>query len=191
MKLKTDLDLGLRVGIFDIETTGLRADYGYMLCICVKEVLKGGLNGKIHTLRIDDLRNPDPKSDKWLIKETVKLLNSFDLLIGWNTSGFDFPFINSRAMKYRILPPQRNFRHDLLFVARGIGQLRSNRLVVWDEFLNGHALKTVTSPKTHIDSIRGVREAINFIVDHCERDVISTEKIYKRFIPLLGKLKRK
>ena len=189
MKSKTDLDKGLRVGVFDIETTNLKADYGYMLCICVNELFADGSHC-IHTLRIDDPRNPDKGNDKWLIRETVKLLNKFDLLVGWNTSGFDFKFVNSRAMKFRILPPARKFRRDLLFISRGNLQLRNNRLLTVDEFLNGKALKTFTTPKIHVASIRGEKWALDFIVKHCELDVISTEKVYKRFMPILGKLRK-
>jgi len=190
MNDKNDLDKELRIGILDIETTGLQADFGYMLAACVKEVKKDDLSGPVHILRIDDKRNSDVTSDKWLIRELIKLMNSFDLIITWNGSRFDIPFINSRALKFRMKPPLRKFRRDLYFVARANGRLRSNRLAVWDEFLHGKALKTPVTPSIWNKAIRGDKDALDFITDHCVRDVISTEKVYKKLIPLLGKLKR-
>ena len=186
-----DFKSDLRIGVFDIEATDLDAQYGYMVCVSILEPLDDiGKGYKIHTLRIDDPRNPDKNSDKWLVKEVVKLLNSFDVLIGWNSSQYDIPFINTRAWKHRLTPPKRNFRRDLLFFIRANGRLQSNRLKAWDEFLMGQANKTRITPKYKYGCIRGEKWAINFYVDHCERDVVATFRIYKRFMPLLGKLRK-
>lgn len=187
---ESDFSKGLRIATFDIETCGLDAKYGYLLCVCVKSVLKDSMNGRIHTLRIDDPRNKNKESDKWLVMETKKLLDNFDLLITWNGSQFDFPFVNARALKHHLAFPVKKFRRDILFVSRGNFRIGSHRLKSVDEYANGRALKTFTTPKIHWDSIRGKKYALDFIAQHCALDVISTEKLYKKFIPILGKLKK-
>jgi len=191
-KHKTDFQRGLKkIGILDIESTGLRFDFGYILCVCIKEVNEHNMKGKTHTIRIDDPRNPDKFSDKWVIEEVIKLMNKFDLLIGWNSSQFDFKGINSRAIKHKLKPPIKQYRRDILYVARANFRIRNNRLATWDEFLFGKNSKTAVNPDIWFRAMRNEKKALNFIVDHCVIDVRETEKVYKRFIPFLGKkLKR-
>lgn len=186
-----DLKRGLRIGIIDIESTGLRADYGYCLCVCIKEVLPGSLEGKTHTIRIDDPRNPNPNSDRWVIKETFKLMNQFDLLVGWYSSQFDFPFLNARAIKYRMKPAKKQYRRDLKFVASSNFKIRNNRLATWDEFLFGKNSKTRITPDFFNGAIRGEKKALDYVVKHCEIDVRETERVYKAMLPFMGeKLKK-
>lgn len=193
MEKKNDLQLikeGLKVAVLDIESTGLQADYGYVLAACLKEVNSDNLQGTIHTLRIDDKDNPNKSSDEWILKNLITRMDSYDLIITWYGSGFDIPFINSRALRWGLRPPVRNFRRDLYYVARANGRLRSNKLVVWDQFLNGKALKTPITSDIWNLAIRGDKKALDYIVKHCELDVLSTEKMYKKFMPLLGKLRK-
>jgi len=191
MKPRNDLQKGLKVGIIDIESTGLRADFGYMVCVCFKDVNEKDLNGKTHTLRIDDKRNSNQKSDKWLVKETIKKMNEYDLLLGWYSSQFDFKFINSRAIIHRLKPPVKQYRRDLLYVARSNFKMRSNRLAVWSGIASGTNQKTTLTPEHHVGSIRGEKRSIDYIVKHCKIDVAETEKVYKRFMPYLGQKLRK
>lgn len=184
---KDDFHKGLKIGIWDIETTGLNADYGYVLCICILEPD----TGKIHTFRIDDPRNPDPSSDKWVVKEAIKCMNKFDLLVGWYTTRFDFPFINTRAIKHRLKPADRNFRRDLWFTSRGQLKLRSNRLAVVGEFLFGHSIKNAITPKFWNGAIRGEKASLDYVVKHCHLDLYETLRVYKRLLPVMSKRLRK
>ena len=184
-----DLSKGLRVATFDIETLDLSAEWAYMVCACVKEVNKNDLKGKTHVFRID---NYDYKKDmdRGLLSDLCKSLNSFDLIIGWYSSRFDFPFTNTRCLKYRIPTPEKKFRRDLCLSARGFGKLNNNRLATWDRWLFGKATKTPLAFEMKLGAIRGEKWAIDKYVDHCERDVFSTERIYKVQMPLLGKLRK-
>jgi len=187
-KIQTDFERGFKkIGILDIETTGLRADFGFMICVCIKTVRENNLSGPILTLRIDDPRNPDPKSDKWLIRELVKQMNTYDLLLGWFSSQFDFKFINSRILVHGLRPPIIQHRRDLIYIARAKFKFRNNRLVTWSELVSGTNQKTKLTPKFHVGSVRGDRRAINYIVHHCKIDVMETEKVYKVLIPYMGK----
>jgi uncharacterized protein YprB with RNaseH-like and TPR domain len=191
VKLQQDRSGPIKIGILDIETSNLQADIGYIMAVCVKEVNPNNLKGRTYTIRIDDKRNPDPFCDKWVIEQLVQLMNEFDLIITWYGSCFDIPFINSRALFHKIMPPVKNFRRDLCFVARGIGKLRNNKLVTWGNFLFGKSGKTSLQFDVWLRAMRGDKQALDYIVLHCQKDVLETEKINKKFIPLLGKLKKR
>lgn len=183
----TDFERGFRkIGIIDIESTGLRADFGYMLCVCIKTVRENSLNGPTWTVRIDDPRNKK-KNDKWLTKELIKEMNTYDLLLGWNSSQFDYKFINSRCMVHHIAPAIKQHRRDLLYIARANFRFRNNRLVTWSELVSGENQKTKLTPKLHMGTLLFERWAINSVVHHCKIDVMETEKVYKALIPYMGK----
>jgi len=189
MKLRnqTDFERGFKkIGILDIESTGLRADFGYMICVCIKTVWEHSLNGPIWTVRIDDPRNKQ-KNDRWLTRELVKQMNTYDLLLGWNSSQFDFKFINSRGLVNGVAPAIKQHRRDLLYIARANFRFRNNRLTTWSELVSGNDQKTKLTPKVHMGVLRFERWAINNIVKHCKIDVRETEKVYKTLIPYMGK----
>ena len=179
----------LKIATFDIESLDLSAEWAYMVCACVKEVNRHNLLGKTHTFRIDNY-DYEKEQDKSLLKDLVKCLDSFDLILGWYSSRFDFPFTVTRCLKYRLKVPTKNFRRDLCLSARGFGKLNNNRLASWDRWLFGKATKTNLTFERKLGAIRGNKEDIDFYVDHCEKDVFSTERIYKQVMPVLGKLRR-
>jgi uncharacterized protein YprB with RNaseH-like and TPR domain len=125
-----------------------------------------------------------------LLVDLFECLNSFDLILTWYGSRFDIPFIITRGLKFGLQPPDKNFRRDLCLCARGFGALGSNRLVTWDKWLFGKALKTGLTFEMMLEAIRGNKGAIDEYIDHCDRDVLSTERIYKRCMPVYGKLRR-
>lgn len=189
----TDLDRirsgDIKAAILDIESTGLKADWGFMICACLKEVKADSLNGKIHTFRSDNYKSQ--WTDEKLTKDLVEKMNEFDLIIHWYGSMFDIPFINSRALRHGLTPPARNFRRDLCFVSRGSLALTSNGLANVSRFMLGKTGKTRTDYDMWLGAMRGQKKATDYIVDHCEKDVIETEKLYKKFQPILGKLRRR
>ena len=177
----------LKIGIWDIETTGLKADYGYVLCVSVMDAR----TKKIQTIRIDDYKNPDKRCDKWLIKEAVKLLDQYDLLVGWYTTRFDRTFIDTRAAKYKLKFMDRNFFRDLWFTSRSRLNLRSNRLAVVAQFLFGKTIKNAITPDIWNGAMRGEKKSLDYVVKHCELDLRETLRVYLRFMPLFPKRLRK
>lgn len=189
--MNDDFSKGLKIATFDIETTGLEAQHGYMLCACIKEVNPKDTKGKTWTYRIDDYPlGRAAFSDKALVQDTIKKLNEFDVIVGWYSSRFDFPFLITRAFKHGLALPRKEFRRDLCLSARGFSKLKNNRLYNWERYLFGKTHKTFLDFQVWIEAIRGRRDAINEIVYHCQKDVLSTELIYKKFNPILGKLRR-
>lgn len=192
MENKTDFDVAKRIGVIDIETTDLEAQHGYMLCACIKEVNQNNLNGPITTISILDSKNKHGVyDDRWVVSETIKEANKYDLLLGWYSSRFDFPFLNTRALIHRIQPPKKDFRRDLCFNSRGSLKLKNNRLATVGEALLGQSGKDFLKWKVWVKARQGDPKAIAQIVNHCKLDVIETEKVYKAMAPLFGKLRRR
>jgi uncharacterized protein YprB with RNaseH-like and TPR domain len=192
MEQKSDFDIAKRIGIIDIESTSLEAQHGYMLCACIKEVNRDNLAGKITTFSITDPRNKHGLfNDRWVVEQTIAESNKYDLLIGWYSSRFDFPFINTRALHHKLMPPKKDYRRDLCFNSRGSLKLKNNRLATVGEFLFGESGKSFLKWATWVKAQQGDRKSIEYIVDHCKKDVVETERVYKRMTPLFGKLRRR
>lgn len=187
-----------QAAIVDIEATALKADRGRILCVSVKPVAppraaKKNLGRLFRpvTFRIDDPRNRYGKfNDKWVVEKTIEEMNRYKLIVGWYISRYDIPMLNSRAVKHGINPPQRNYRRDLWFSSRASLALSNNRLATVGNFLYGKSGKTFLDWDIWDRAGRGDREALDYIVEHCEKDVIETERVYKDFLPLLGPLRK-
>lgn len=189
----------LRIGILDIEAGGFDAEYEELFCTCIKEVNEHNLKGKVHTVSIIDKKNPGFKKigpnlctidDAWVVKETVKLMDSFDVIITWYGCRYDIPFINTKALILKIPIPIKSFRRDLCFVARGSYKFSNNRLATVGKALFGKSGKSFLDRHVWKRATRGSIKDLKYIIDHCDKDVIETEKIYKRFMGGLGKLRR-
>lgn len=111
--------------------------------------------------------------------------------MGWYSSRFDFPFLNTRALGHHLMPPVKKFRRDLCLSARSFGKLKNNRLATWDRYLNGKTEKTFLEWSTWLRAMRGDTKALDYITHHCVKDVLITEKVYKRVMPLLSQKLRK
>ena len=180
-----DFKRGLKIGVWDIETSGLEAYFDRLICACIIEPDK-----TLKTFRIDQTKNWK-ESDKDLTKVLIEELNKYDLLVGWYTSGFDFRFINTRALIHNLKPPIKNYRRDLCFVSRGNLQLRNNKLATVNLSLFGNSSKTYLKPNIRWAAMTGKKWAIDFYVNHCRKDVLDTLRTYKRMLPLLSaKLRR-
>lgn len=177
----------IRIAVWDLETTGLNSDFGYILTSGIRDFR----TGKVTMLRIDDKRNPDKTSDKWVVKETIKILDSYDLIITWYGIKFDHPFLDTRAALHKLKFQDRNYRRDLWYSSRSRFKLRSNRLAVVGEFLFGKSGKNSITPKYWNKAIRGEKEGMDYVAHHNYLDLLETAKVYKRMMPLFAERLRK
>ncbi|GAF77166.1 unnamed protein product, partial [marine sediment metagenome] len=106
----------LKIGYFDIETGGLKANTDLMLCYSIKtmdkdEILHCSIRKKdIHTEIFD--RN--------LIKQLIKDLLEYDVIMTYYGTGFDLPFARTRALSWGLkFPPFGVVKHkDVYYMAR-------------------------------------------------------------------------
>ena len=87
-----------KVGCFDIETTwaNFKADTSHLLSYAIKTVGKDELVTGL--LRKEDLEDTRGREDKRLIKELLKDLRAYDMIITFYGKRFDATFIRTRAL---------------------------------------------------------------------------------------------
>jgi len=174
----------LRILSWDIEASGLNADFGIVLCVGFKEV--GG--GKPVVLNILDYANDGDliRAEKKLLKDVYTRLLDCDVWLTHFGTWFDINFVNSRLIYHRlpIIPP--NFNHiDTWKIAKNRLKLRNNRLITISEFLGTEDEKNAIKPEQWIRAMGGHRPSMNYIVEHCRRDVLVLEEVYNIIKPLV------
>lgn len=173
---------GYRIGYIDIETSGFDADYGTMLCWAILDKYTGEVfYDKITKEDID--KNP-ASPDNRIVRALVDKMKEYKILVGYYSTRFDLPFIRTRAFANKIknFPNFGDIYHfDLYYVVRNKFKLSRNSLERVCELLG-------ISGKNHIKmdywrkAIYGDEKAINYILDHCVRDVRILEQLHDKII---------
>ena len=160
-------------GIFDIETTGLKANWSHLLCWCMKEV-----NSDLITFDLITRKEARDKNDYRIIKSCVKEIRRFDRTMGWYSSRFDMPYVRSRAEFHGIpFPTYKEALHtDLYYIARSKLALHSNRLQAVCQFFGIDSKNHPMTPELWARAGRGDKDALEEVLTHCKEDVISTDK---------------
>jgi uncharacterized protein YprB with RNaseH-like and TPR domain len=169
-----------KVGYIDIECTNLNADFGFILCYCIKEA---GTD-KIYECCVKE-KDVHKDLDKQLLKQLMQDLRYFDRTIGFYSSRFDIPFIKTRCFMQGIPFPSFGSRYhkDLYFAARRNIKASSRRLENLGRIMLGKSSKTRIENKHWIHASQGHRKSLAYVLDHCRKDVIDTEQIHKKFEP--------
>jgi uncharacterized protein YprB with RNaseH-like and TPR domain len=175
----------LRILSWDIEASGLNADFGIVLCVGFKEVG----SGKPEVLNILDYTGKDKdliRAERRLLIDVSARLLDCDVWLTHFGTWFDINFINSRLIYHRlpIIPP--NFNHiDTWKIAKNRLKLRNNRLITLSEFLGTEDEKNAIKPEQWIRAMGGHRPSMDYIVEHCRRDVCVLEEVYNLIRPLM------
>ena len=181
----------MRTAIFDIETSGLYANFGILLCCSIKEYQSDG-KGKITTFRAD-------KYPTWIKHRTdcrkitsdvVNVLKNYDILVAHNGQYFDKQWLNTLCLLYGEIPAIRWTKMiDPVLLARRHLRLGRNTLDTLIDFFGIPTKKTHVSGRLWLKAgIEGDKEAMNQIVHHCELDVKSLEGVYDKVRNLVEKI---
>jgi uncharacterized protein YprB with RNaseH-like and TPR domain len=168
---------------WDIEASNLAADFGIVLCVGFKEV---GV-GKPEVLNILNYAGKDLiAKEKKLLKDVSAKLLTADVWLYHFGMYYDLPFINTRLLYHNlpILPP--NFSAiDTWKISRNRLKLRNNRLITISEFMGTEDEKNAIKPEQWIRALGGHSPSMDYIVEHCRRDVLVLEEVYNRLRPLV------
>ncbi|MDO4518617.1 MAG: ribonuclease H-like domain-containing protein [Bacillota bacterium] len=155
----------MKVGVLDIETTGLSPRYNQFILGGLYDVSRG----EIHQV-LAQSRDEEGEA----LRSFMDLVGDFDVLVTYNGKSFDMPFLRDRCEKlgvsYSGLKP---YHLDLYIILRSYSDLRS--------FLPNFKQKTVENFmglwNTRSDEISG-RESVE-LYNHYEltRDLIARDKI--------------
>lgn len=167
------------LGFLDIETTGLGADFGFVLAACIKP----SDSNKIITLRIDDYKNYRKNlcDDHQLVLDIAKEIDNFDVICHYNGDNFDLPFLDTRlAIHGERKRVSLVHSIDLLPIVKKKMRLNSNRLDAVACALGLAEEKTRLLPQVWQQASHGSTKDLDYIVEHCEKDVLVLEEAFKR-----------
>lgn len=167
------------IGFLDIETTDLDADRG--------EVITAVLLGSGSS----NYQYPDGKkwTERKMLKRLFASMRQYDRIVTYYGTGFDVPFLRSRALKLGLEFPKKVYHTDLYYVVRSKMKLHRNSLQAATRFLgidgkNGFDISVWNKARD------GDTKAIAKILDHNIRDVKILERLYKRLRPYFKDTKR-
>ena len=168
-----------KIGIFDIETTGLKANWSHMLCWRMKKQGEDVIFGDVVTTK--EARD---KNDTRIVKSAIAEFKKYDRIIGYYSSGFDIPYLRSRALEQGIdIPGYKDlYTTDMYFVCRSKFRIHSNRLGAICEFFGIEAKNHPMTPKLWKRAGAGEKDALEEICTHCTEDVESTDKVYQMLL---------
>lgn len=172
-----------RVLIFDIESSNLAANFGYVLCISYKWLGER----VVHTIAIDqfDRFRTDPTNDKDVVKEFKKIYEQADLVVAHYGAKFDRTFINTRLLVHGLTGLPRTKLFDTWRIAKDHLRLNSNRLATLISALGIRYKKTELDGPIWIKAMAGNRSALRYVVEHCVMDVLALEQVYIKLSPLV------
>jgi uncharacterized protein YprB with RNaseH-like and TPR domain len=129
-------------------------------------------------------------ADRKLIRDLVKDMKKFDILVGYYSTRFDIPFVRSRAVHHNLdFPGYGDHLHvDLYYIIRNKFQLTRNSLKVACAYLLGDTNKTDVDWKHWMRAMQGNVESLQYIIEHNRMDVIDTERLYNKVIPFKKRL---
>lgn len=171
-----------RTGFLDIETSNFSASFGIVVTWCIKEkggeIFEGYLEDK-------DFKDPNGYYDKRIMKLCAETMKTFDrLVVYWGRDRrFDIPFLRTRAVGMGIEFPlyQENIVNDAYDIVKNKFKFGRNSLHAACTHLGIESKDTPMSPDMWIKAVAGRdKESIQYILQHCREDVISTEKLWDR-----------
>ena len=172
---------------FDIETTGLKADFGSLLAVCVKP-----WGGAVRVFREDEYKRDRRSRNPDMVRDVIEELNKYPILIAHNGVKFDRPWLNTLATIEGIeshLDP-RGKMIDPLQVAWRHLNFSSNRLDALASWLGTKHHKTLVDRDVWLRAAMDADSAaLDYIVKHCVKDVMVLEEVawkLRQFIPAIN-----
>lgn len=177
-----------RVGFLDIETSNLKASFGYVISYCIKELDGPILEGCV---RPEDIWSGD--FDRALLTQFNRDVEKFHRIgVYWGRDRrHDLPFLRTRALKLGLdFPLYRSaYVIDLYDWAKNKLSLHSYKLAVVCQELSIPAKGHVLDGGIWVAAMAGRQDALDYILEHNREDVRSTEEVFKRLEPFMANRK--
>lgn len=174
----------LKVGYFDLETSNLKADFGWIISWCIKHADEDKFES--YVLKKRDYRSQT--RDKQATLELIKTLGKFDKIVTFYGSRFDIPFARTRALIHNLqfIPPKTKLHLDLYYHVRSKLKLSHNRLGSCGEALGLETEKTSISSKVWSNAgLAYDKKALEYIFDHNKKDTVLLEELHKVLEPYI------
>lgn len=178
----------MRIGIFDLETSGFYADNSILLCCSSKPYLVE----ETTTTRADQFPSwKECKTDERdVIAAVVEQLRPYDILIAHNGEWFDKGYLNAKCMQFGIEPILRWKKSiDPCQLSRRHMRVGRNSLAALIDFLEVPVKKTPIELRKWLKAaMNSDIECMDLIVEHCEYDIKTLEAVYDRLRGLVDKI---
>jgi len=168
---------------FDIEATGLRGDYGSILCASFKQP-----DEEPYTIAVTA-----PGNDKNLVSSIKDTLEHYMCWVTFYGKGFDIKMLNTRLLKHGLKPVEARPHIDMYWVAKAhllTARKSQAHLLNWLEIelkLDlDHAKHIVEKMTVSADTWVQILNPNNFVKSmkimkaRCESDVMGLEAMYNR-----------
>jgi uncharacterized protein YprB with RNaseH-like and TPR domain len=174
-KIEKNFCMGPAFGYFDLETTGLRPEFGSIICCAVRTYPSG--EWKIFSIL--DYETEGMYDDGELAKDIRDHLEQHHILVGWNSKGFDVPFINTRLAYWGHRKLRTHLHLDCMYYYRGWHGIKptSSSLKSVGEYWRLPVHKQEVEKETWIKAGGGHKDSIKIIVDRAKSDVELTALI--------------
>lgn len=177
----------LKIGYLDIEANGLQGDFNYMYSWAIKTRGKNEVRSECLTVPKDLISK---RFDRDLVKHLLEAMREYDLLVTYYGTGFDIPFIRTRALKWGLdFPAYGEIKHhDLYYVVKSKLKLHRNSLFAVTAILNIDE-KTPLKPNTWQEAMVD-QTKMNYILKHNVQDVIVLEQAHDKLMKFMKGMKR-
>jgi uncharacterized protein YprB with RNaseH-like and TPR domain len=167
--------VGINTIYWDLETTGLTAIMGRLLCCGFADSF-----GNADVLRIEDFPGKTPIDDSGLAVAIRDRIERADHWVTWNGKLYDIPMLNARLLKAGERPVRTDIMHtDLMYRARGqFLRIGSSKLENVSKFINSPNRKTPLDWDTWSLAATGDTEAMDRIAEHAIADVLVTRDVF-------------
>jgi len=174
-KVKSSCALGPRIAYFDMETTGLRPEFDRIICASILTYP----SGEMVTYRIDQTEHEDFADDRNLAILIRDRLEQHHIICGWNSKGFDTPFLNTRLNAQGERRVSSKLHIDAMYHYRGWHGVkpRNSKLSTVAEFWNLDERKLEVDGQVWVKAQGGNTKAIDTLCIRCESDARLTAKI--------------
>jgi len=172
------------VAYLDIETNSKKADIGRVIAI-------GLLTDATSEVRFVDSIEEERKALEWLQEK----LKDCDELVTWYGSGFDIPFLLTRALVHGVnldrlaelpmLDLCEWSRANLMLTSYSLESVARFLGIDWSKEFHGQDILTMFRLAE-----RGNLEARKLIVEHCKEDVVVLGRVHEKLKPLVERSRR-
>jgi len=176
----------MKLAMVDGEMSNLDANFGRLFCFAVKPI---GEATKMFSEM--DYKKRFPGDDKLLVEAVRDEMHKYDGWVTWYGRKFDIPFLNTRLIMHLSGQLQNRFHIDLWETCRRKLKLHSNRLEAAAIALDVEHSKTHITPSIWCKASAGDKPSLEYIIDHCTKDVLVLEEVYLRLAPYIDTIRKK
>lgn len=165
---------------FDIEATGLKADFAFLLCVAFGDVGKK----KVELLSLSQYGDKNPLTyEEDLVNDVAKKMQDIDILLSYYGKGYDIPFLNSKMLEYQ-LPPLPNTPHiDVYWTAKSNFSLSRKSMQNVAYFTRAAHEKSGVEGRLWKSAMAGDPKALRAIEVHNIADIHVLRDVYTELRP--------